>query len=62
MVASWSLDLTGYALGSAAILYALFAKRYKIHPKKISRWLWIGFGVVAIAGNIAQNIIEFQDR
>jgi hypothetical protein len=60
--ANWSFDLTGYVVGGAALLYALIAKRYKIHPKKISRWLWIGFGVIAIAGNIAQNIIEFQDR
>ena len=62
MIANWSLDLTGYIIGSAALLYALLARKYKVQPKKLSRWVWIGFGVISIAGNIAQNIMEFQER
>ncbi len=62
MIANWNLDLTGYIIGAAALLYALLAKRYKIQPNKISRWIWVGFGIISIAGNIAQNIIEFQER
>jgi hypothetical protein len=60
--ATWSFELTGYILGGAALLYAFAGKRYKIDPQKMSRWLWIGFGVIAIAGNVAQNIIELKDR
>jgi hypothetical protein len=55
-------DLTGYILGIASILYGVRAKRYRLDPKKLTRWLWIGFGVIAITGNITQNIIEFQER
>jgi hypothetical protein len=58
---TWTFDATGYVLGTAAILYGCYAKRFKGRPKSVGRWVWIVIGIVAIAINIGQNIIEFQD-
>jgi hypothetical protein len=58
---NWSFDFTGYIIGIPVLLYGIFAKRYWGHPKKITRWVWIGLGIILIAGTLGQNIIEFRD-
>jgi hypothetical protein len=59
---NWTFDLTGYIFGAAAILYGAYAKRFKGRPTATARWIWVVVGIVLIAGNIGQNIIELQDR
>ncbi len=61
MSITWTFDFTGYVLGAAAILYGCYAKRFRGRPKAFGRWVWIVIGIIAIAGNVGQNIIEFQD-
>jgi hypothetical protein len=58
----WNFDFTGYILGIAAMLYGCFAKRFRVRPKAIARWVWIAIGIICIIGNITQNIIEFQGQ
>jgi hypothetical protein len=62
MTGNWTFDLTGYILGTVAILYGCYAKRFRGRPTAVGRWIWIGIGIIAFAGNISQNIIAFQDR
>ncbi len=61
MSITWTFDFTGYVFWAAAILYGCYAKRFRGRPKAFGRWVWIVIGIIAIAGNVGQNIIEFQD-
>ena len=63
MTGEWhiGIDFTGYLLGFPILLWGLLAKRYRgVRPVPASRIIWIILGVVLIAGNIGQNIIEFR--
>jgi hypothetical protein len=62
MTGNWTFDLTGYLLGIPLLLWGTLAPRYRgVRPIQVSRIIWILLGLVFTAGNIAQNIIEFQD-
>jgi hypothetical protein len=56
-----TFDFTGYILGAALLLYACYSKRFKGRFTS-ARWLLIVVGIIAIAGTLTQNIIEFQDH
>jgi len=58
----FSIDFTGYVLGLPIVLWGLLAKRYRgIRPVPVSRIICIILGLVLIAGNIGQNIIELRN-
>ncbi len=62
MTGQWAFDLTGYLLGIPLLLWGALARRYRgVRPVPFSRIIWILLGLILIAGNIGQNIIEFQD-
>jgi hypothetical protein len=57
----YTFDLTGYILGPALLFYACYSKRFKGRYTS-TRWVLIVVGIIAIAGTLTQNIIEFQDH
>jgi hypothetical protein len=62
MTGHWAFDLTGYLLGVPVLLWGMLASRYRgARPVPVSRIVWVVLGLVLIAGNIGQNIIEFRD-
>jgi len=62
MTANWTFDFTGYLLGVPLLLWGMLAHRYRnIRPIPVSRIVWVLLGLVLIAGNIGQNIVEFRN-
>jgi hypothetical protein len=63
MTGTWTFDLTGYLLGIPLLLWATLTRRYRdLRPIPVSRIVWTLVGLVLIAGNIGQNIIELRNR